>query len=218
MHSRIIAGLIAVLGLLSLTAPASANLVTNGDFETNGLSGWTIGPVNGNVAALTGANYQPCCGTTGTQAELDNHFASFGSGNQSIAGVTISQTFTTVAGQTYNFSFSYGALGGGSEDLQFEIISGRLTTLLTASANDDLNNVFHTMSGTFVAASSTTIKFGDLGGIANTQADNVDFIIDNVSITAVPEPSTWAMMILGFIGLGFTAYRRKNQSNALHLA
>jgi hypothetical protein len=28
---------------------------------------------------------------------------------------------------------------------------------------------------------------------------------------AVPEPSTWAMMILGFFGIGFLAYRRKNQ-------
>jgi PEP-CTERM motif len=27
---------------------------------------------------------------------------------------------------------------------------------------------------------------------------------------AVPEPSTWAMMILGFFGVGFMAYRRKN--------
>ncbi|HVQ69418.1 MAG TPA: PEPxxWA-CTERM sorting domain-containing protein [Bradyrhizobium sp.] len=26
----------------------------------------------------------------------------------------------------------------------------------------------------------------------------------------VPEPSTWAMMILGFIGIGFMAYRRRN--------
>jgi hypothetical protein len=28
---------------------------------------------------------------------------------------------------------------------------------------------------------------------------------------AVPEASTWAMMILGFFGVGFLAYRRKNQ-------
>ena len=27
----------------------------------------------------------------------------------------------------------------------------------------------------------------------------------------VPEPSTWAMMILGFSGLGFMSYRRKNK-------
>ena len=30
-------------------------------------------------------------------------------------------------------------------------------------------------------------------------------------ISAVPESSTWAMMILGFCGLGFMAYRRKNR-------
>jgi hypothetical protein len=30
-------------------------------------------------------------------------------------------------------------------------------------------------------------------------------------ISAVPEPSTWAMMILGFAGVGFMAYRSKNQ-------
>jgi hypothetical protein len=29
--------------------------------------------------------------------------------------------------------------------------------------------------------------------------------------TAVPEPSTWAMLILGFAGIGFMAYRRKSK-------
>jgi opacity protein-like surface antigen len=31
-----------------------------------------------------------------------------------------------------------------------------------------------------------------------------------LSISAVPETSTWAMMILGFLGVGFVAYRRKS--------
>jgi hypothetical protein len=34
---------------------------------------------------------------------------------------------------------------------------------------------------------------------------------------AVPEPSTWAMMILGFCGVGFMAYRRKQNGPALRL-
>jgi len=34
--------------------------------------------------------------------------------------------------------------------------------------------------------------------------------VDAMSIAAVPEPSTWAMMILGFAGVGFVAYRRKS--------
>lgn len=32
-------------------------------------------------------------------------------------------------------------------------------------------------------------------------------------MTAVPEPSTWAMMILGFFGVGFMAHRRKTQGS-----
>jgi hypothetical protein len=35
---------------------------------------------------------------------------------------------------------------------------------------------------------------------------------------AVPEPSTWAMMVLGFAGVGFMAYRRRNQTSALRVA
>lgn len=31
---------------------------------------------------------------------------------------------------------------------------------------------------------------------------------------AVPEPSTWAMMIMGFLGIGFMAYRRKTPATA----
>jgi hypothetical protein len=32
---------------------------------------------------------------------------------------------------------------------------------------------------------------------------------DGLSIASVPEPSTWTMLILGFAGIGFMAYRRK---------
>jgi Laminin B (Domain IV)/PEP-CTERM motif len=40
--------------------------------------------------------------------------------------------------------------------------------------------------------------------------------LDNVTLmtAGVPEPSTWAMMILGFAGLGFMGYRRRNRAFA----
>ena len=56
-----------------------------------------------------------------------------------------------------------------------------------------------------------------LYNILRTQGPGV---IDNGTFTigpgtevtsAVPEPSTWAMMILGFAGVGFMAYRRKSK-------
>lgn len=40
----------------------------------------------------------------------------------------------------------------------------------------------------------------------------------SANITAVPEPSTWAMMMLGFFGLGFMAYRRSRKTAPLALA
>ncbi len=36
---------------------------------------------------------------------------------------------------------------------------------------------------------------------------NTDFSGNDFSLAAVPEPSTWAMMLLGFAGLGFAGYR-----------
>lgn len=46
--------------------------------------------------------------------------------------------------------------------------------------------------------------------------DNTEFV--TATISAVPEPSTWAMMILGFAGVGYLAYRRRNLAAALRQA
>jgi hypothetical protein len=43
-------------------------------------------------------------------------------------------------------------------------------------------------------------------------------VIFGTLTSAVPEPSTWAMMILGFFGIGFMAYRRKQNGLALRAA
>lgn len=43
-----------------------------------------------------------------------------------------------------------------------------------------------------------------------TRALALDHTADFGSVRGVPEPSTWAMMILGFVGLGFMAHRKRN--------
>jgi hypothetical protein len=57
----------------------------------------------------------------------------------------------------------------------------------------------------------TSVVFGSVG--------HNSFEFDNVaSVAAVPEPATWAMMILGFLGGGFVAYRRKSNMTNFRIA
>ncbi len=50
-----------------------------------------------------------------------------------------------------------------------------------------------------------------------TAAAQLSLRIDGVT-SAVPEPSTWAMMLLGFAGVGFMGYRRSRKDHSLALA
>jgi hypothetical protein len=49
------------------------------------------------------------------------------------------------------------------------------------------------------------------GTTGTVAGDNDTFRITPSLTEAVPEPSTWAMLILGFAGVGFMAYRRKSK-------
>jgi PEP-CTERM motif len=44
---------------------------------------------------------------------------------------------------------------------------------------------------------------------------NNAFITASVQTAAIPEPSTWAMMLLGFAGLGYAGFRRTRKSPRL---
>ena len=44
---------------------------------------------------------------------------------------------------------------------------------------------------------------------------SVDYPLSDVQ-SGVPEPSTWALMLLGFAGLGFLAHRRRRETKLAH--
>jgi hypothetical protein len=64
--------------------------------------------------------------------------------------------------------------------------------------------------GTILATASVTIKLGAtiVGGRAIALNGAVTMINNTVSIPTAPETSTWAMMLLGFVGLGFVRAHR----------
>jgi PEP-CTERM motif len=60
----------------------------------------------------------------------------------------------------------------------------------------------------------THINYGGFGVVVATPETQLDRVSAGVTAT-VPEPSTWAMMILGFVGLGFAGYRTSREAAAI---
>jgi hypothetical protein len=142
-----------------------------------------------------------------------------------------SGTFTVTTGANGDLiTAATGTLGGnaislapvgtsGSDDLLFPI--GTNFTGGTSVVDLDTSGiVFSTIDGAFhIFGDGSPFSVGTVSGndIFET-GGNVGFGVGTMSVTAaVPEPSTWAMMILGFCGLGFMAYRRKG-NQALRVA
>jgi hypothetical protein len=50
---------------------------------------------------------------------------------------------------------------------------------------------------------------GDVAHAVTFRSTNYSFELDNIAVTAVPEPATWAMMILGFGAAGAMMRRRR---------
>ena len=65
-------------------------------------------------------------------------------------------------------------------------------------------------SGPFSSGYRKEAALGQTGELALNSGKQPWIMVSEVEfLTAVPEPSTWIMMIAGFAGLGFMAYRRK---------
>ncbi|MCG3170750.1 MAG: hypothetical protein CALGDGBN_02318 [Pseudomonadales bacterium] len=190
------------------SASASANLITNGSFESpvqaggtwgvhSTMTGWSVDPVNkvevrNNVAgaAQAGVNY----------IELDVYENSW-----------IEQTVTTVADTFYTLSLWYSprmsqpattntinVLWNGSL-----LTGGSLTGTGASSGNSWVNYVF-TVKAT---DASSVLKFAAAGA-----SDSYGGSLDNVSLTAVPLPP--AAILFGSVLAGLAVVARKRGAAA----
>lgn len=71
---------------------------------------------------------------------------------------------------------------------------------------------------TVTGSTTNTFYFGYDDQASNPDRDYDDFIIKAVVSPGVPEPATWAMMLLGFGGIGFAMRRRRQERAAMQLA
>jgi hypothetical protein len=119
----------------------------------------------------------------------------------------------------FNFGPSISAIGANffGSNISGIFQSGSIALSLT----DSFGLTSHTIIN---ATTSSFIGFVSTGTITSLTVEAVQpgtgFLwptVDNLTLaqgltTAVPEPSTWAMMILGFAGVGFITYRRRKTS------
>ncbi len=99
--------------------------------------------------------------------------------------------------------------------------SGALVTLNAYGVNHKLIATFSTVDigGEILSVAAPGIHSIEFIGTSDNAGVGIDdFTFNTVTsvggIASVPEPSTWAMMILGFAGVGFLAYRRRNKTAA----
>jgi hypothetical protein len=223
-HFMTVLATAAVFAVIS--GSAHANLLTNGGFDTTTgfvpdgndtmtlapgsttITGWTV--ITNNVAWIGPTNPFGVTGSTGSGYFLDLQGYSDGS---PYGGVQ--QTISTCATCGYQATFYLGSANGNSA---IQVSANGQSQTFTSTNTGSQNNLWQLETFNFTAAGpSTTIAFN---GITAAQGiyiglDTIDLEQTSGPITSgVPEPSTWAMMILGFCGVGLMAYRRKQNGSA----
>jgi Protein of unknown function (DUF642)/PEP-CTERM motif len=193
-----------VLGLL---APlwASATSIVNGDFEALG-TGWMSTPVIG-FADISA--YDLCCANNGGPYPGGQKAAFFGAGDNT--GGSIYQDIATLAGQQYTVTFDYGAIAAPNlQSIEVSAADALTSTAIasetkTATGTFDRSLILSSWSFTFTAAStSTRLTFLDV----SATTISTDGVLDNVSISAVPEAGSISMFLAGLAMMGFIARRR----------
>jgi hypothetical protein len=191
------AGPTSLLNFSSVTPPPGG-AVTN-------LGTVTVGP----------ATFTPTSGTLyGYPA--GNAYSSVGSPSfiSSQGSPATSAVLTVSTAGTFAIAFDIGSFfpNDGSPSVAISINGQGFDFTLPVSSLNPVTFVgfTSTTSITSVQLSEAPLPYFCYGcGIPTVPVlDVLDYRISD----AVPEPSTWAMMLLGFLGLGFLAYRRKNSA------
>ena len=209
-------GLIAIAALASVAAvPATAADFVNGSFEAG-----SCGTAAGSYTAL-GAGATCITGWTVDSGSVDliNGYWQAHDGTHSVdlAGNqpgSISQTFDTIAGQLYSVDYWLSGNPDGGDTNKWGVISavdgGVIASAnflgLQGASHNNMNYLQWNFQFT-AEGNSTKLSFASAPGEGFYGA-----VLNSVSVSAaVPEPGTWAMLLVGFFGLGGVLRRSRRK-------
>ena len=102
---------------------------------------------------------------------------------------------------TFHWAYTTNDVNGSFYDPAGYVVNGAFTQLSTNNDGVTPGQVDSNGSITFHLAAGDSYGF---------YVNDTDAILGrgDIAVTGVPEPSIWAMLLLGFAGLGFAGYRR----------
>jgi hypothetical protein len=218
---KLIPAILVGAAFLAANSVSRADTLLSENFDNISLmTGWVM--TNASSPVGTTNWFQGNGGIFKAQAGADDSYLASnflaGQAGGTVSNWLITPQFSTAAAGTVSFwvqavdegyadALSYGFSTGGSNTADFNMSPA---TVITPQGEWLRIDVIFSAS--------------DPGSVArfaiehnNSSWDDADYIgVDTLRITtdvagAVPEPSTWAMMILGFAGVGFMAYLRKSK-------
>jgi PEP-CTERM motif len=197
----LITGLVALFSGTShaFAALADFNLASSGYVQDSSVAGNLFEPVG--LLLSSGNGLVTACGGQCLSA-----------GAASYTGVITGSFVTpnTVTPSTVTSLTLFGVTNNASISL-YDSGNNLIVTFLTANGN----TLIPTFEGginapTYSYTGATAVSyFVDNLGFGPTDDGLIQATFTSVA-GAVPEPATWAMMILGFVGIGAMAYRRRN--------
>jgi choice-of-anchor C domain-containing protein len=212
-NARILAaGAVMALACFALTPADAATLIADGNFDTPLAAGSYV--TYGAATSFGAGNVWTV--TSGSVDEIGSYWQAPPTG-----GGSVDLDGTSPGG----IQQSFGA-AAGSYDLQF-YLSGNpdgapSTKEVTVTIDGTSSNYFYTIGGNSKDSMNYVLEnlsFTSAGG-ANLlvfQSDDIDSpygpVIGGVSVSAVPEPATWTMFILGFGAIGWMLRSARQRNN-----
>lgn len=190
---------IAAALLCASTAQAATVFADNFDANSDALNassfanGWTVSDGTVDIIGPTGG--WDLIPGHGYYIDLDGSTGKAGLFANSIA-VTAGQSYTLSFSLAGNQRASYGT-GGDSVTVNF----GTSSQVISRAETDGFQTF--SLSYTALADGNAAFSFRNAGG------DNIGALLDNVVVTSVPEPTTYAMLLAGLGLMGAVARRRR---------
>jgi hypothetical protein len=236
MNIRLLVGTVGAVAVMAGGAQA-AQLITNGGFETGTFAGWTPNVEAGSggnlyIAANNGGPSPQSGFPTQFNPAGGNFYAITDQGGAGSYSLTQSFTLASASKVTVSFQMFANDQAGvifdngrdyntiPNQNAEADILVGGADPFTNAPA--DIVSVLYgpgadNLAGNpnpWTSYSSTLNLAAGAYQIRFAETDNQFFFqmgVDNVSVTTagVPEPAAWAMMLVGFGGLGALARRRR---------